>query len=110
MKCICYKPPLSYKDFDSSFFGVDETNGRFATITIDICIHCKTKWVNYLVEVESISNSSKWYRGIISKDFENIIEPENVIKYLETLEFYIFGGSYFSSIGQYGSGRIYIDF
>lgn len=110
MKCICYNPPIFYKDFNSSFLGVDETNGRFATVTIDICKHCKTKWVNYLVEIESISNSSKWYRGVISDEFEIIITPENVIKYLEKLEFYIFGGSYFNSNGQYGSGIINIDF
>jgi hypothetical protein len=101
---------LSYQDFNSSFLGVDETNGRFSTVTIETCKHCKTKWVNYLVEIESFSNSSKWYRGILSKDFENIIRPENVIKYLEKLEFYLFGGSYFNSTGQYGSGIIHIDF
>jgi hypothetical protein len=110
LKCVCHKPPLSYQDFNSSFLGVDETNGRFSTVTIETCKHCKTKWVNYLVEIESFSNSSKWYRGILSKDFENIIRPENVIKYLEKLEFYLFGGSYFNSTGQYGSGIIHIDF
>jgi hypothetical protein len=37
-KCKCFTPPLHYSDYEISYMGIDETNGRFAEVTIENCI------------------------------------------------------------------------
>jgi hypothetical protein len=108
-KCKCFIPPVHYADYTVSYIGVDETNGRFAEITLQTCIHCSTKWLIYLAEFEGISKSGRWYRGVITEKELKNIEPEEVVAYLEGLDWFIFGGSYFSSTGMYGKGNVQTD-
>jgi hypothetical protein len=46
-KCKCFIPPLHYTDYQKSHIGIDETNGRFAEVTLQTCIHCGTRWLSY---------------------------------------------------------------
>lgn len=108
-KCVCYSLLIRYRDFNSSFLGVDETNGRFAEVTIETCAFCGTKWIKYLVEYEGFPGSGRWYRGIINdEDLEQMV-PEKTVEYLESLPWFIFGGSYFSSTGMYGREELQVD-
>ena len=107
--CKCFVPPLHFTDYDKKFWGTDDTNGRFAEVTVETCIHCQTIWINYLVENESFSKSGRWYRGIISDQELTNLTPMKVVAYLEKLDWYIFGGSYFSSAGNYGKGKVFVD-
>ena len=107
--CKCFIPPLSYTDFKKAFWGVDKTNGRFAEITVQVCVHCGTKWLNYLVEFEAFSKSARWYRGVVSEKELKNLQPEKVVPYIEGLNWFIFGGSYFSSTGMYGKGEVQAD-
>jgi hypothetical protein len=108
-KCKCFAPPLHYTDYQISYIGVDETNGRFAEVTLQTCIHCGAKWLNYLVEFEAFTKSGRWYRGVISENELKDIQPEKVVAYFESLDWFIFGGSYFSSTGMYGKGKVQAD-
>ncbi len=108
-QCRCNKPPVNCCDYDISFLGIDPTNGRFADVTIERCTHCGNLWINYLVEFEAFSGSGRWYRGILSEEAQKIITPETVVDYLEKLEWYIFGGTYFDSTGMVSKGKVIVD-
>ena len=109
LKCRCYTVDARFEIFSSAMIGIDERNGRFAEITIFTCNHCKTKWIKYFAEFESFSKSGRWYRGIISEPDLLEIKPDNAVEYLEKLDWYIYGGSYFPSTGMYGKGKVKAD-
>lgn len=107
--CICEDLQANYENFISSWLGEDPTLGRYAAVSIECCTTCQRKWLRYMVEFESFSCSGRFYRGIIDeKDLESIT-PENAIAYIESLDWYIYGGSYFSTRGQYGRGKAMVD-
>lgn len=108
-KCSCYLTEYKYCDFTETIVGVDKRHGRFAEITLLTCTFCGTKWVHYHAEFESFSRSGRWYRGIIHELKLKKLTPENAVEYLESLDWYIFGGSYFSSTGMYGKGKVQAD-
>ncbi|SIQ71654.1 hypothetical protein SAMN05880574_12216 [Chryseobacterium sp. RU37D] len=108
--CVCEKPDLSADtDFRSSELGIHHTNGRYAKVSILQCKLCQRIWINYLVEYEHYSRSGRWYRGIVSKKERPEITPKNAIEFLENLEWYLYGGSYFNSTGIFGQGKLNVD-
>ncbi len=107
--CKCYLPPLHFSDFEIAFLGTDETKGRFADVSVETCRHCHTKWLKYAVEFEGFRNSGRWYRGIIQEADCTKMTPQKAVAYLEKLDWYIYGGSYFSSTGKYGKGHVRAD-
>ncbi|MGD1318339.1 hypothetical protein [Chryseobacterium sp. 2R14A] len=107
--CICEKPEFHHTDYRESLIGVDKTNGRYADVSLLQCKLCQRIWIKYLVEFESFSKSGRWYRGIISKKEANVMPPENAVEYLENVDWYIFGGSYFESTGTFGQGKLNVD-
>lgn len=106
LKCKCHDLPPHYSDYTSSSLGIDKTEGRFADVTLEICKHCERKWINYLVEYEGTSRSGRYYRGLISDIALSKLTPETAVEHLEKLDWYIFGGSHFSSGGIYGRGKV----
>ena len=114
VKCKCYLPSHTFSEFqeifgDDMYFGMDRTNGRYADITIHTCNHCGAKWVKYFAEYEAFSRSGRWYKGIITEKEMEYLKPEDVVSYLEKLDWYIYGGSYFASTGKYGKGKVLAD-
>lgn len=107
--CKCYYPPISGLEYTRDFIGTDMTNGRYGEVTIDKCTSCNSLWLHYFVEYEEFSRSGRWYRGLISQEDLKNITPENSVEYLKTVEWYIYGGSYFNSTGKIGSGKVNVD-
>jgi hypothetical protein len=107
--CVCMHPPFDYRDFSSVSVGTDETNGRFADVTIDACNKCQSKWLRYFVEYAGFSQSGRWYRGQVSDEVARTVTPESAVAVLEKLGSYFYGGSYFRSTGARGSGRLFVD-
>lgn len=109
INCACEELPPNYKNYISSYLGQDKTNGRYGDVTIEKCKHCNRNWVKYFVEFESFSESGRFYKGIVDdKDFPKLT-AKNAIKYIENLEWYIYGGSYFSTSGKFGEGQVNVD-
>ncbi|MFN8283191.1 MAG: hypothetical protein U0U67_08235 [Chitinophagales bacterium] len=108
IKCTCYSLD-SKKNFSETYIGVDTRNGRYADITLHTCNDCGATWVRYFAEFEAFSRSGRWYKGIISEPDLKKLKPENAVEYLEKLDWFIFGGSYFSSSGIYGKGHVKAD-
>lgn len=107
--CKCFTPSVLCDNYEGTFIGVDKTNGRYADVTIKKCKTCGTNWLHYFAEYEAFSQSGRWYRGVISAKKLNDVKPETAVDILDKLEWYIFGGSYFSSTGKYGKGKPHVD-
>jgi hypothetical protein len=96
--CACEQAGASYRQFESRDLGCDETEGRFAEVTLDRCRTCGRLWLHYLVEYEAFSRSGRWARGLISDESARTIRPEAAVPYLNGLDWYLYGGSYFDGI------------
>ncbi|PKF75743.1 hypothetical protein [Chryseobacterium sp. PMSZPI] len=107
--CACEKPDFNYTEYRSSELGIDHTNGRNGEVTIQQCKLCQRIWIHYFVEYEHYSKSGRWYKGIVSKKDRSQITPENAVDYLESIEWYVYGGSFFESSGTIGSGSVKVD-
>lgn len=73
--------------------GVDETNGRFATVTLLRCGRCDQHWVRYFVEFEDQPSSGRWARAQVEPD--DVPLPEGVPSYIARRNPVIAGGSHF---------------
>lgn len=107
--CVCSNPEANADNFIITDWGVDKTNNRFAEISTYVCKHCATQWLHYFVEYEAFSQSGRWYRGKITAKQLSGLTTETVVAFLESLESYIFGGSFFNTKGKYGSGKVRAD-
>ena len=107
--CACRTLPPHYTNYRSTFWGQDDTNGRFAEISRMECVHCGTIWLKYHVEFESYSYSGRWYCGEVTEEILQTLTPETVVAYLESLDEYFYGGSYFKTSGRIGSGTCFVD-
>lgn len=106
LECKCFEPPFTAEKFATLPLGEDKNYGE---VSIETCKICGQKWLRYFYENEAFTKSGRWYRGIISEKEANQITPNNAIEYLENLTWHIRGGSYFETLGDYGSGKIKID-
>jgi hypothetical protein len=104
--CPCHNPQANADVFSTSDWGMDNTHNRFAEIRIYTCKHCSTQWLHYFVEYEAFSQSGRWYRGKITPQQLAELTPEKAVAFLESLENYIYGGSFFNIKGQWGSGTV----
>jgi hypothetical protein len=88
--------------------GVDETHGRFGAVDIWQCKTCGRLWVHYHVEYEAFTASGRYFMGLITVEKAQIIKPDQVVDYLDQLDWHLYGGSYFGSKGR-SSGKVYAD-
>ncbi|MDH6254050.1 hypothetical protein M2347_003777 [Chryseobacterium sp. H1D6B] len=107
--CACEKPTSSYTEYRRSELGIDHTSGRNGEVTIQQCKLCQRIWIHYFAEFEHYSTSGRWYKGVVAKKDLSGITPENAIEHLESLEWYVYGGSFFESEGTFGEGKVNMD-
>jgi hypothetical protein len=109
--CGCMQPPFYTTTFeDYKIIGTDMTLGRFGYVNIIKCNKCSNLWLHYMVEYESYSNSGRWFRGFIKEEEMADITPENAVDFLNKLDWYFYGGSYFRlTIGKTGKGNVCVD-
>lgn len=104
--CACERPDSDYTEYRSSELGIDHTEGRNGEVTIQQCKLCQRIWIHYFVENENLSQSGRWYKGIVSKKDRSQITPENALEYLESLEWYVYGGPFFENTAAFGQGKL----
>jgi hypothetical protein len=107
--CRCMTPPLDYTDYTYELLGIDETAGRFGEVSVQTCKACGSHWLHYFVEYEAFSKSGRWYRGLVTADMLRMLTPESTVALLESLPWYLYGGSYFGTTGRKGSGSVQVD-
>jgi len=103
--CGCEKPNQSSSDYRTSKIESDNSNDNGAEVSVLQCRLCQRIWILYVTNSQ-LSQSERWYKGIVAKKDLSSITPENAIEYLEKLDWYIYGGSYFKSEGTFGQGNI----
>ena len=75
--------------------GVDETNGRYGDVSVLTCRGCRRRWLHYFAEYEAFTGSGRWILGILPDDPPLLLNPQNAVPILNTLPWYIYGGSAF---------------
>lgn len=95
MGCACEQPDAGYKLFRSRGLGRDDTDGRFADVSLERCRRCGRLWLRYFVEYEAFSRSGRWARGLISDEAAEAMTPADATHYLHERPWYLYGGSYF---------------
>jgi hypothetical protein len=103
-ECKCMTPPFHYLDYEKESIGVDETNGRFGEVTIDVCKLCGTRWLHYFAEFPSFSESGRWYRGCLKSEMLASLTPETALEIMNDLPWHFYGGSYFRTTGARSIG------
>lgn len=99
--CICLDSPLTYKHYkEIGFLGQDETHGRFAQVSVRQCRNCNRYWLHYFVEYEHHRGSGRYFMGLIYLETARNLNPEAAVDYLNTLDWHLYGGSYFSHAGK----------
>ena len=105
--CICLNEPMSYDQYHNvRFVGVDETNGRFGEVNIRQCKTCERLWLHYFVEYEAFTASGRYFMGLITRDAADTLSPSDAVEYLNQLDWYLFGGSYFHGKKGKSNGRV----
>ncbi len=99
-------PPFSYLDYETTPLGVDETKGRYGEVTAETCRACGSLWLRYFLEYEWLSESGRWYRGLVTREMIEALKPERAPALLASLPWYFYGGSYFRTLGREGSGPV----
>lgn len=101
-RCLTVGPERS----EERFIGVDKTAGRFANVTLRRCRECGRLWLRYFVEYEAFTASGRWAEGLIGEKEAERVVPEQAAGFLDGLDWYIFGGSFFGDRRKRGSGHI----
>ena len=104
--CACEKPTSSYTEFRTSELGTDQTPGIHAEVSIQQCKLCQRIWICYAVKPEGNAPAVRWYKGIVSKKDRPQITSENALAYLESVEWYVYGGEAFENTTAFGAGKI----
>lgn len=95
-KCICLDLPLPFYHYEElKHIGVDLINGRYGQVTLKRCLHCQRLWLHYFVEYEAFSRSGRYFMGVITPQAAETITAETAVEYLESLDWHLYGGSYF---------------
>lgn len=108
-RCSCMEPPFQHAEFVSHHVGVDETNGRFADVSIETCKRCGRTWLRYLVEYEAVLRSGRWYRGLVTAGVAARVTPHTAAAVLRDLEWRFRGGSYFGSTSREQGGPLSLE-
>jgi hypothetical protein len=104
--CACLETGPRYPDVDRHHVGVDETEGRFADVTIERCTRCGQRWLRYQLEYEAFTKSGRWAEAPITEEEATTMTPVAAAGYLDAAAWHIYGGSFWGHAGKRGSGRL----
>jgi HD domain len=100
--CACLQSGPTFPDIvDEKHLGWDETEGRFADVTLKRCGRCGRLWLKYLVEREFYTNAGRWGAAPIDEDDAATMTPEAAAAFLDAAEWVIVGGGFYG----HGGGR-----
>ncbi len=106
--CACDDPQARYTVFDAEFVGTEPEH--YGEVSLLTCRQCQRVWLRFQLEYEAFTASGRFYRGLISRKAAQQVTPENAVAILESLEWCIYGGSYFGHAGKRFEGSIKVLF
>jgi hypothetical protein len=105
--CPCLEHgPKAPQAIPERYVGCDETDGRYADVTLTRCSRCRRLWLGYAVEYEGFSNSGRWCEAVIDDATAATMTPEAAPGFLAAAPWHVYGGSYFGHAGKRGSGAM----
>lgn len=108
--CICMNKPMEFDQYETvKHIGVDPTNGRCGDVTLKQCKYCDRYWLYYQVEYEAFTRSGRYFLGLIAPDTVRTLSPDAAIDYLNNLDWYLYGGSYFGGRKGRTTGKVPVD-
>ena len=81
-------------------------DSHLADVSILACRVCGQIWLRYHYELEAFSNSGRWFLGPITTKQSTSLSVESAKTILESLDWYLVGGSYFDGHSGRSSGPI----
>jgi hypothetical protein len=100
--CPCLETPFeglsTYREM-----GMD---ARLGEVTLLYCRRCGRYWLRYFYEHEALSESGRWYLGVLSPALLAGLRLDTARAALEELSWYFCGGSYFGRSWGKASGKI----
>jgi hypothetical protein len=107
--CSCQQTPQGFAAYEpAGLIGVDEMNGRYGEVTLRRCKRCGQLWLHYQVEYEHLSGAGRYFMGLITPEAARDLEAGAAVRYLESLPWHLYGGSYFGAAGR-ATGKICVD-
>ena len=100
--CGCFTAPLHFLVNDIEL-GMDN---NFALVSLLTCPVCGQQWLRVFYEVEAFTASGRWYLGAITGEQAALLTAENAKAILDSLSWYLYGGSYYGGKSGRVSGRI----
>jgi len=79
---------------------------NYAQVTLLECAVCGQLWIRYHYEFEAMTASGRWYLGAITASQASFLTAGNAKEILESMDWYIHGGSYYGGHIGRASGRI----
>jgi hypothetical protein len=103
VSCACFNVP--YKNLTNSReLGMDKS---FAEVSVLACPSCGQHWLRYFYEQEAFTASGRWYLGAITPEQLSALTADNAKSFLEGLDWYYYGGSYYDGrTGKISGGII----
>ena len=86
--------------------GSDETQGRYADVDLVRCGQCRRLWLRYHVEYEAFSRSGRWAEALIDTATAATMTATAASEFLDSADWYVFGGSYYGHAGKRGRGLL----
>lgn len=104
--CPCMNPPFQRQDFAHRYLGMDETDGRFADVSLEQCTTCGSYWMHYGYSIEGFSGSGRWYRIQVDPEKTAAVKPEAAARLLINATWHFYGGSYYGTTGKRAEGAV----
>jgi len=99
--CLCLQGNFYYLNFQRTRLGGESQSGEIEILT---CKFCGRLWLCVFYEPGVRDDDDRWYAGLIDKEsIASIIKGDvlkNTLQYLEALNWYYTGGTYWVAIGH----------
>lgn len=93
-ECACFKP-RTHHNYYRCYLGMDDTEGRYADVTLQKCKECQSIWLYYFLDYHWRRNGTRWYLGLVSPEKAITITRHNAIDTLNQLDWFFYGGVYY---------------
>jgi hypothetical protein len=102
--------PLTFDQYNQvRFVGIDETDGQFGEVNLWQCERCGQHWLHSLVEFEAFRKSGRYFMGLITPETAERLSRDRAVDYLNQLDWYLYGGSYFDGKKGKSKGEVHAD-